>query len=75
MPEFMIHIICIILKDELSAFIVFLLGLYDTNLGLPIWIFALITVILFIDTYNTCVMWRRVNKSRSNVKREHGLCF
>lgn len=29
MPEHMIHIICIILIDELSAFIVFLLGLYD----------------------------------------------
>lgn len=29
MPEHMIHIICIILMDELFAFIVFLLGLYD----------------------------------------------
>lgn len=47
----MIHIICIILKDELSAFIVFLLGLYDTNLGLPIWIFALITVIYPLPRY------------------------
>lgn len=35
MPEHMIHIICIILKDELSALIVFLLGLYDTNFGAP----------------------------------------